>query len=170
MIKEFSKFLGVVACFLSLHVGGVYGGFLSCSTVCDIRYPMISGSWWSHLDPYFAYHEDARLAIIALIIFLIGRLVKYEWLSHLICLVSLSVAIVTLLGQINNKYGSWDENDLYLSVARELFNYEVAIGVIAVLLLMLEVIMMLQHFAGRTISVTRFTTEDNIRKSEGQHF
>ncbi len=125
-------------------------GFSAGSNFCDVQYPIIGKlGWVSDLDPYITYFNRQRFITLFILIFLIGKLFKNKWISHPICLISIVAPIYSILETIYYKNKFWDENDKYLRLGRELFNYEAAIALTISTLLILEIVMIIQHFRAK---------------------
>lgn len=148
-INKISNIIGVIVCFLSTFVQGAYTGFLAGSSFCEVKYPIIAGGWWSHLDPYFSYFDRQRFITFFILIFLVGKLFKNKWISHPICLISIIFPIYSILETIYYKNKFWDESDKYLRLARELFNYEGTIALMLFTLFILEIVLIVQNFQAK---------------------
>lgn len=149
MINRLTLIIGIIACFLSTFVLGTYMGFLVGSSFCEVKYPIIAGGWVSDLNPYYTYFDRQRLITLSIFVFLIGKNFKNKFLSSVICISSLFLPIYSNSETIYYKIKLWDEADKYLKLQREMFNYELGIGLMVLTLLILEIILIRQNFLGK---------------------
>lgn len=140
MLNDISRWLGILACILSAFVFGVYDGFYSCGSVCDIRYPLIGGVWWSDLDPYYFFARSMWTVLIALLIFTVSTFVSFRWISYLAGFVSLLLAAYNFWRMFSYKYDFWDPTDNYLRMSQRLLQYELVIFSLVAVLFVLEIL------------------------------
>lgn len=125
-------------------------GHLALVSFCEVRYPMVDAGWWSDLDPYITYFNIQRFVTLMLLLFLFGKVFSNPWISRPTCLVSIVASLFSILEILYYKSKIWDDNDSYMRMAREMLNYEIAIGVLATTILALELTMLVQDISNRS--------------------
>lgn len=84
MLRNISITVAVAACLLVEYLRGVYQGFAyGTSHLCDVRYPVTEGGFWSsHMDPYFFIIRYLSPLFFALLIFIVAKFIEKETLSQ----------------------------------------------------------------------------------------
>jgi hypothetical protein len=141
-LSKLSIGLGVVGCVLSMFGLGSYSGFSLGSAVCEVKYPLIGTlGWVSGLNPYMVAFDNQRLVCLFFITFMLGRCFTKQWVSHLLCTLSLLLLSIQFSQLFILKTRLWNDNDAYLRLAHELYLYDLIVLVTILVLLILEAVM-----------------------------
>lgn len=150
-LVKLSTVFGFAGCVISGFVFGSYYGYSFVSDVCDFRYPMIGElGWVSGLNPYLKAFDYQRLICLFFFVFLIGRYFRTTIASHVICSSALVLISINLYALFTMKALLWNETDKYLSLARELYAYDLALIFAVLVLVVLEIVMIASQIASKT--------------------
>jgi len=102
MLRQISVALAVFACLGLEYIRGLYEGFLyGASQVCKVSYPtfMSDGFFaFSDADPFLYISEYQACLVIALLIFIVGKLIEKETLSQFVCFLPLILCVLFCVG------------------------------------------------------------------------
>ena len=140
MTEKLSKMLTFVGCVLSFHVFGVYRGFLVSSGLSGAKYPIIAGSWWSHLDPYSYYDDVLRTVSFLFLLVIISFLFANNWLIRSFRFVSLGWMSWVATRLIYWKSQNWNNSDEYLQMSQLMYSYEIILISAILIIMALELV------------------------------
>lgn len=133
ILERSALVLSAASLSLSLYMFGIYAGVsYSAAVMCDFVYSPIEGFWISHSDPYYILGYPAMIVFWSMLAFLLLKLFEKGWITSLILLSPLLVALAGLV-ETNSLILAWrDDPNKYFDALRDTAGVSwVAIGTLA---------------------------------------